>query len=73
MQHLEVSGMASRPKERTGFKPTHGSDDAEQSQRFIEAARELGCEENFARFEDALKRIVRAKSKPQAPRRPKRL
>ena len=33
--------------------------DPEQFQRFLETARELGCEENFGRFEDALKRILR--------------
>lgn len=38
-----------------------GKTDPEQSARFIEAARELGCEENFVQFEEALKRIVRAK------------
>ena len=32
---------------------------ADQSARFIEAAREAGCEENFEQFEEALKRVVR--------------
>lgn len=45
--------------------------DPGQSQRFIEAARELGCEENFAQFEEALKRIVKAKPQPQGPGKPR--
>jgi hypothetical protein len=44
-----------------------GKADPEQFQRFLETARELGCEENFDRFEEALKRIVRAKPQPHKP------
>jgi hypothetical protein len=45
--------------------------DAEQSRRFIEAARELGCEENFEQFEEALKVIVRAPPRLKTPSKPK--
>jgi hypothetical protein len=37
-----------------------------QSQAFIEAARELGCEENFGRFDNALRRIGAARPKPDS-------
>ncbi len=40
-------------------------DDPEQSRRFIETARELGCEENLGRFDDAVKRIGKARRPPQ--------
>lgn len=35
----------------------HSSTDKDQRQRFIDAARELGCEEGFDRMDEALKRI----------------
>lgn len=38
-----------------------------QSQRFIAKARELGCDEDEAAFEDRLRKIARAKT----PERPK--
>ena len=42
--------------------------DADQSRRFIEAAREAGCSEDEAVFDEALKRIVKAKpAKPGEP------
>lgn len=34
-----------------------------QSDRFIETARELGCDEDEKAFDDKLKRIVKAKPK----------
>jgi hypothetical protein len=40
-----------------------GKADPEQSARFIEGARELGCEENLSRLGDALRQI--AKARPQ--------
>jgi hypothetical protein len=43
-----------------------GMDDPEQSQRFMEAARELGCEETGEAFERALARILPAR-KPGEP------
>lgn len=45
--------------------------DPAQSARFIEAARNAGCEENFAQFEEALSRIVRAPARPQKPPKPR--
>jgi hypothetical protein len=37
--------------------------DPEQSKRFIETARELGCDEDEAAFDEKLKRIATAKPK----------
>jgi hypothetical protein len=49
--------------------------DEEQSRRFIETARELGCDEDEAAFDEKLRRIATAKPKPKAiertPRRPR--
>lgn len=49
--------------------------DAAQAARFIEAARELGCDESPYAFEDAVKKFARHKpvEKPPktAPARPK--
>ena len=39
----------------------------EQSKRFIETVRELGCDEDEAAFEEKLKRIATAKPKPKKP------
>jgi hypothetical protein len=52
-------------------KPPKPQADPEQSRRFIEAARELGCEENFEQFEEALKVIVRAPPRLKTPKKPK--
>jgi hypothetical protein len=41
-----------------------------QNERFIEAARELGCDEDEAAFDEKLRRIATAKPKPK--REPKR-
>ena len=46
----------------------------EQSQRFIEAARELGCDESEERFNEALKKVAKApaakqESKPRRSRK----
>jgi hypothetical protein len=41
----------------------------EQSKRFIETARELGCDEDEAAFDEKLRRIATAK--PKLPLRPK--
>lgn len=40
-------------------------DDPEQSKRFIETARALECDEDEAAFDEKLKRIATAKSKPR--------
>jgi hypothetical protein len=44
----------------------------EQSQRFIEAARALGCDEDPAHFDEILKKVVRHKPPPDAPPEPKK-
>lgn len=44
--------------------------DPEEYQRFLDAAHELGCEENFERFDEALKAVAKAKPKPRAHSRP---
>lgn len=41
-----------------------------QSQRFVEAARELECDEDKERFEEKLGRIARAKPPPAAKGKP---
>jgi hypothetical protein len=41
-------------------KPKASRDDPEQSKRFIETARELGCDEDEAAFDEKLKRIATA-------------
>ncbi|NNG05481.1 MAG: hypothetical protein HKM95_15465 [Inquilinus sp.] len=41
---------------------------ASQSERFIEAARELACDEDEKAFDDKLRRIVpKAKAKEESP------
>jgi hypothetical protein len=57
--------MADPQRDKTQGDPSTGRamDDREQSQAFIEAARELGCEENLGRFDDALRRIGAARPK----------
>ena len=42
------------PDRKPLSQPRGSNVDPEQSAEFIRAASELGCEENFARFEDAL-------------------
>jgi hypothetical protein len=42
-----------------------------QSERFIEAARKLGCDEDPAHFDEILKKVVRHKSPSDAPCEPK--
>ena len=41
--------------------------DTEQSARFIEAARELGCDESLDAFEAAVKQVARQKPVEEAP------
>jgi hypothetical protein len=45
------------------------SDGKTQSERFIEMARELGCDEDLTKFKDTLARIVRRKpeDEPEEP------
>ena len=44
---------------------THSYPDEDQRQRFIDAARELGCEEGFDRLDEALKRVGTTPPQPQ--------
>ncbi len=46
-------------------------DAGEQHERFIEAARALGCDEDEARFNAALGKVARQKPTPRAPKEPK--
>ncbi len=43
--------------------------DQDRSARFIETARQLGCEENLDRFDEAVKRIGKARRPPQAAKK----
>ena len=45
-------------------KPKPKLTDKEQSERFIEAARELGVDESGKKFEDSFKKIVRVTNRP---------
>ena len=38
-----------------------------QRARFLAAARKAGCEENFDQFDDALRKVAKAKPEPKAP------
>jgi hypothetical protein len=54
-------------------EPNHSS--SGQGQRFVDAARELACDENEAQFEDALRKIAKQKPPPddgaeKAPKKP---
>jgi hypothetical protein len=55
-------------------KQADQKDDLEQSGRFIEAARELGCDEDRAHFDEILKKVARHKPplhlRPE-PKKPK--
>jgi len=44
---------------------------SEQSQRFIEAARELDCDDDPVHFDEILKKVARHKPPPSAPPEPK--
>lgn len=46
-------------------------DERSQADKFRELARELGCDEDEAKFDEALKRIAKAPQKPKAPHEPK--
>jgi hypothetical protein len=46
-----------------------GKADPEQSARFIEGARELGCEENLWKLDEVIRRIARAKPLPRKARK----
>jgi hypothetical protein len=46
--------------------------DTNQSEAFVKAARELGCDEDPAHFDAALKKVARHKPPPDAPPEPKK-
>ncbi|HLZ65687.1 MAG TPA: hypothetical protein VKQ29_05615 [Aliidongia sp.] len=50
-------------------KPAPKPDDRDQRQKFIDTARELGCNEDEAAFEEALKKIAPHKPETEKPRR----
>jgi len=52
------------PRSKTqNMKPI--KDAIAQSNTFIEAARELGCDEDEARFEESLRRVIRHEPQPE--------
>jgi hypothetical protein len=62
--------MSSKREEEGSEASAKGSPaDQEQSRRFIEAARELGCEGNLDRFDEAARRVL---SSPPQPHKPKK-
>ena len=46
------------------------SDNKEQSRRFIEAARELGCDDNEEQFKETLRVVAKHRRTPKRARRP---
>ncbi len=53
-------------KNKSQTKP----DDPEQSKRFIETAKKLGCDENEDRFNDTLKQVAKhSKKKEDEPQK----
>ena len=59
-----------RPPESKPRQPSKGGEaDPEQSARFIETARQLGCEDNLDRFDEAVKRIGKVRLTPQGTKR----
>ena len=54
----------------TGGSEARGGIDADQQKRFIETARELGCDEDEAAFDEKLKRIAQAKPRPKDRKNP---
>jgi hypothetical protein len=64
-------GTASRRPKSTS-SGLRQADDKEQSKLFIEAARELGCDEDPAHFDEILKKVARHKPPPNAPAEPKK-
>jgi hypothetical protein len=57
---------------RPAHKRTQVKQNGKQSQNFIGAARELGCEEDESHFEATLKKVARHKPPPDAPPEPKK-
>jgi hypothetical protein len=51
-------------------KPSPATQESDQRRRFIETARELGCDEDEAAFDEKLKRIVNATPAKKPPPNP---
>jgi hypothetical protein len=62
--HSDRDRKADHETEKSNEQPAIGKP---QHERFIETARELGCDEDEAAFEEKLKRIATAKPKPRKP------
>jgi hypothetical protein len=60
---------ASRPSDKAAKKP---KSDAEQAKAFRKAARELEADESEERFQDALRKVAKAKPQPLPPKKSKR-
>jgi hypothetical protein len=52
-----------------GARKSATTDDRTQSERFIETARALGCDEDPAAFDAKLRQIASYKPPPKAPKR----
>jgi hypothetical protein len=56
-----------KPPARSRMK---GQADPEQSQRFVEAARELGADQSEEAFDETLRKIAKAPPQPRKPKKP---
>ena len=48
-------------------KTKNPAKDQDQAKAFRKAARELGCDDNEERFQEALRTVAKAKPQPQEP------
>jgi hypothetical protein len=62
-QAQPLAAASAKPRRQPKPPPGSGKADPEQYQRFLEAARELGCEENAERMDEVVRRA--AKLSPQ--------
>jgi len=60
--HSDRDRKADHETEKSNEQPAIGKT---QHERFIETARELGCDEDEAAFDEKLRRIATAKPKPK--------
>jgi len=59
------------PKSQHGTIDDEGTDQRSQSQKFIETARAIGCDESEAAFAERIKKLISAPIK-KAPAKPKK-
>jgi len=59
-------------KDRPKSKQQTNRADIHQSEKFVQAARELGCDENPAHFDEILKKVARHKPPLNALSEPKK-